>query len=254
VESLQTSMMNKLKQWFASWNTPELFKKNTAVYIGAGHDVIPFVCLAHIQHFVCIDSAPSHPMGVVNFETYDSPSRYAWILMLISKMEAIGYVHQPRGFKNVPCICFYNASTKQSVHYFIDVIFPYMVHPTLAKELKKAETLILSGHLPHNSIVDYFPLTFEVVGKTGTYYPISVSSEAEDDAAGVLHQVQLYSEQITKRVRKWWYIRHIPEYYQPVLSTNHYACLLEVGSYRELRKIADGDLKSFGRAYAASKL
>jgi hypothetical protein len=166
-----------------------------AIYIGAGHDIVPFLTLSYIDHFVCIDSAPTHNCGLVIYDNY-KVEKYSWIKTLLNKMQNIGFRYIPKVYPSVPSLCFEHVKTKQTVHYFIDVIFPYTMHYTAQEEILGADTLIVIGHMPNKKVLKYLADTFEVVGATGTYYGEDELSEDE---------LNLYL--IKHRVNKWTYIK-----------------------------------------------
>jgi hypothetical protein len=167
----------------------------TAVYIGAGHDISPLLALRDVTHFIYVDSKPTHTNGSVILENYKF-SDYEWITDLIQTMKHFNFDLTYSVYSHVPCISFENKQTLQTVNYFIDVIFPHMVHNALLLEITQADVLIVIGHSPHKQVLEYIQTpTLEFVGSNNTYYG---QEDGEENS--------IMNMDFASRVTKWRYI------------------------------------------------
>lgn len=121
----------------------------TAVYIGAGLDLIPLVLFRHMIHtFIYVDCQPLTEFANVQLcPEYERPEflrrvnnkmvRFGFSKTLVSKNLNV-YVHDKSGVK---------------VYYYTSQRFPHSIDTSLVKAISEASVLICCGHTPNAQIL-----------------------------------------------------------------------------------------------------
>lgn len=138
-----------------------------AVYIGAGLDVMPYICLNDITTFVAIDSEPLFGQGLKR-QTRKNIYCVKWLDKLIYKMTTIGYHIDS---EDINLIVFKN-DLNQSVRYYYNIIFPDLVNYNIRNELSNVNVIIDIGHHAHTKLLNLLPLKYDLICSTKTSYLI----------------------------------------------------------------------------------
>ena len=140
---------------------------NTAVYIGAGMDVIPILLFKHIKNFIYVDSQPLTEFGSTElrpeYERSDFPFRFYQI------MNRLGFI---RTFnENTNLQQYAHPKTGTCVKYFMSERFPSHLSDELVKTIQDANILISCGHNPSEKILELMrPGRKVFIGDNQTYY------------------------------------------------------------------------------------
>lgn len=190
-----------------------------AVYIGAGLDVMPYLCLKDVNQFIAIDSEPLYGGGL---ETAKNNHHYIneWFKKLDKKMSGIGYNQHYNGLN---LIVYKNKN--QIVKYYYNTIFPNYVDQNLENELSDVDVLIDIGHHPNYKLLELLPKKFDIVCSTSTYYKTDEYKE---------NNIFDYSlDKLLSRVKKWFLIVNKFQYnYKFTKETK--IDVVEIKDYNEL--------------------
>ena len=148
--------------------------EDTAVYVGAGIDVLPILLFRNIRTFIYIDMYPRDAFNnVINGREY------------ISKMEddfyktirGIGFFKINKRDSTTPNLYEYlHNSRATQVLYFFNNEFPNNMDKIALDYIRKASILICCGHNPHKSILDFMkPGPKYFIGNNKSHY---LSAEA----------------------------------------------------------------------------
>jgi len=140
---------------------------NTAVYIGAGLDLIPLVLFRHkISTFIYVDSQP-----LTEFANSPLCPEFARPDFL----ERINYKMARFGFSKISSSSnldiFVDDKDSVKVYYYTNQRFPHSIDNSLVKAIINASILICCGHTPHIQILSMMkagPKTF--IGDNKTCY------------------------------------------------------------------------------------
>lgn len=147
----------------------------SAVYIGAGLDIIPIIVLTHIKKFIYIDSLPKSEYGTFCFEDerfYNK--KFIENLNKVMKNNNFDLLKQNENYLE-----FYEKDTKdRKVKYFINMPFPENLTDESIEEINNCDTLILSGYCPHKVLIELMPKLNNIIGNTHTVY---IHDEYEDE-------------------------------------------------------------------------
>jgi hypothetical protein len=173
---------------------------DSAVYIGAGHDIIPVLVMKHIKNFIYIDSQPFSEHGTHVYLDNDS-SYYATIETRI-KNEEDNLLGRPKfkeqfeklmkqnnfTLESTTKYCWiYKNTYDQVIKYHVSCSFPEFLTDEIKEDISNCNTLILCGYFPHKIIASMMPLFRYVICNTHTCY-IDSCYEDDDD----------YNQSITK--------------------------------------------------------
>lgn len=171
-----------------------------ALYIGAGHDVIPYLCFKDITTFISIDSEPIYGQGDKKNKRTNIKYIDEWINKLIYKMTAIGY-HMDS--EDINLIIFRN-DLNQSVRYYYNIIFPDFLNYKLRNELSNINVVIDIGHHPHSRLLNLLPLNFDMICSTTTIYKVDEYPEN--------NIFDKCLDELLNRVKEWYLIINNFEY------------------------------------------
>lgn len=165
----------------------------TAVYVGAGLDVIPYSTLKDITKFICIESLPKYGYGLEENENSDNEYFYIeWLTELTDKMTSIGYVKHT---EDIDLIIF--KKKDQIVKYYYNTIFP-KINDNLLSELSNVSAVIDIGHHPNKILLELIQNNFDMFCSTTTYYKID---EYKED-----NIFDNCLEELSLRVKNWYMI------------------------------------------------
>lgn len=127
----------------------------TALYIGCGTDVAPILALQqppfNVTRFVLVDSQPLTEFGDIKGPGLERPF---FIQNFRSAMMRIGYSFSRKCKDNN--FLFVNRKLSTTVSLWYNQAFPFCTAPSkLVHEMASAETLIVCGHNPHKSILNF---------------------------------------------------------------------------------------------------
>jgi hypothetical protein len=149
------------------FNAQLMGSHDTAVYIGAGIDVLPLLLFRNIRTFIYIDSQPLTEFG--SSELHEHFSRPKFTMNFTQTMKKIGYNKLHKRAENLHE--YVHNSRMTEVLYFMNNRFPQSLDELALKYIKTASILIGCGFNPHNSIIDMMkpgPKVF--VGNNHTVY------------------------------------------------------------------------------------
>ena len=138
---------------------------NTAVYVGAGTDIIPLLLFPTIREWIYMDSLPRSEWG-----TLPSTPSLTFLPLLHSLLQASGWVQQtPKDDKEPKDhIVYQNPITKQRLTYFINTACPEELTEEHRRLFATADTLVLIGHDP--VILDMLPSRIHLITNLHTTY------------------------------------------------------------------------------------
>lgn len=140
----------------------------TAVYVGAGIDIIPILLFRDIKTFIYIDSQPATEFG--SSLLYPGYERPRFPGLLLNTMKRLGYVACKQS-TNKNLQEFVNLASGTEIFYYMNNCFPHKLDAGCVEAISKASTLICCGYTPHQSIITMMrrgPLVF--IGNNNTVY------------------------------------------------------------------------------------
>jgi len=145
---------------------------NSAVYIGAGLDIVPIIVLSEIKKFIYIDSLPQSEYGLYGFGNKTFKDK-----RFIDRLNLIMYNNNFKRIKqNGNLYEFQNGD--RILKYYISTPFPENVTSETIEEINQCNTLILSGFCPHKIIIELMPKLNYIIGNKHTVY---THDEYEDE-------------------------------------------------------------------------
>lgn len=123
---------------------------DTAVYIGAGTDIVPILKFKNIKTFIYVDSQPLTEFGSI--EPYPEYERSQFPIRFYTLMKKYGF-HKIYNEDTLVHI-YYNPISRITLKYFMSVCFPNNLSDLLLQEISRADTLICCGYLPGETILD----------------------------------------------------------------------------------------------------
>lgn len=190
-----------------------------ALYIGAGLHLRPTTDLKTIQEFIFVDAQPRSQhssysedktetfyegfyrsnfvpdlmkkTGKYGFHLIDKivlDSGYWW--SILSVKQKIYYTMFPQDIPqdvNPTLLIFMNPITNQTLKYYISVAFPKIryaendrvFNPTLIRDMKQCNSLIMCGHVPNSYIIDFIQKPFQLLAYGNTCYFANSDEEKE---------------------------------------------------------------------------
>ena len=146
---------------------------STAIYIGAGLDVIPPIVCLDIHRFIYVDAGPFRDLGCIrrkNYAIYLSERDHVMQQVGFYKQESSAYPS---------CHVYHCPSTSQEILYYDNTLIPEDLS-WIAEWLEKADTLIIAGHdpiLPEGSFP--FPNITRIVVNLHTAYHYDFSEQGD---------------------------------------------------------------------------
>jgi len=141
-----------------------------AIYIGAGSDTRPLKRLDFITTFVHVDSQPYSEFGTrqCNIKMaggYNGYSRPKFVKRLCKNMKSVGMILVSVD-KN---IIYYKDIDNRSLRYYINTAVPDH-NKFVESEINTSDILIMAGHDPHYSILEFVNKKIMFVGFEGTCF------------------------------------------------------------------------------------
>jgi hypothetical protein len=203
------------------FNAQLMGSHDTAVYIGAGIDVLPLLLFRNIRRFIYIDSQPLTEFG--SCELHEQFSRPNFTMNFTQTMKKIGY---NKVYKRAENLYEYVHHTRMTeVLYFMNNRFPHALDELAHTYIKTASILIGCGYNPDKSIIDMMkPGSKVFVGNNHTVYlnpciinkqwcKIETTDEDDDDKNGVFK----YIHENNSIIESFWRF-DVPQdylYYEP---------------------------------------
>jgi hypothetical protein len=202
---------------------------DTAVYVGAGTDIIPVILFRNIGTFIYIDSQPLTEFGSVELRPgYMRPNFPHKFATTIAKL----------GFRKISTNdsdthIYVHPIKRTTLKYFMSVRFP-SVNKELLAEISEANTLICCGHFPSGELLNMMkpgPKIF--IGDNKTAY----SCEDEpDEFPTVVSIIRSNPSVISKFIRF-----DIPtdnyNYWEPLYVESFHVARFPVSEYRSLQEL-----------------
>jgi hypothetical protein len=152
---------------------------NTAVYVGAGTDILPLLLFPTIREWIYMDSLPRSEWG-----TLPSTPSTTFLPLLHSLLQASGWDKEPKAADKEPKaadkepkaadkepkdrLVYQNPATKQRLTYFINTACPEELTEEHRRLFATADTLVLIGHDP--VILDMLPPHIHLITNLHTTY------------------------------------------------------------------------------------
>ena len=145
---------------------------NTAVYVGAGTDILPLLLFPNIREWIYMDSLPRSEWG-----TLPSTPSTTFLPLLHSLLQANGWRKEPKDADKEPKdadkepkdrIVYQNPTTKQRLTYFINTACPEELTEEHRRLFATADTLVLIGHDP--VLLDMLPRIHLITNLHTTYH------------------------------------------------------------------------------------
>lgn len=163
------------------------------LYIGSGLHVDVLKHFENTNNFVFIDSQPKNEYGLEYYYRPFYKEDFVKILQdklsyqCFKKYDKITFSNnfQEINKKDLDssCIYFYNRYGKnlrseKSLKYFISTNIPNDIYKNkyLELEISQCNTVIVSGHDPHQSFVNFINKPFYFIGYSDTYYPKKIEN------------------------------------------------------------------------------
>lgn len=202
---------------------------DTAVYVGAGTDIIPVLLFKNVGTFIYIDSQPLTEFGLLELRPgYARPNFPNKFAMVIAKF----------GFRKIsgddPNTHVYVHPTKRTtVKYFMSVCFPFVENKQLLTEISEANTLICCGHNPSGRLLNMMKPGRKVfIGNNNTVYDCE---DEPDEFPTVLSVIRSNPDIISKFIRF-----DIPSnnynYWEPLYVEAFHVARFPVSEYRSLNE------------------
>lgn len=148
----------------------------SAIYIGAGHDIVPICVMPEVREFIYIDSRPETAYGdlvPIRTQFYDT--------LFISRLEkALQNINFTLTRQLGNCLEYVNSTSNQVLKYYINTTFPKDCNEEMKSQLSKSEHLVLCGFDPDKSILELMPNLKYIWINTRTVYNMQ-DSDFEDE-------------------------------------------------------------------------
>lgn len=138
----------------------------TAVYVGAGTDILPLLLFPTIREWIYIDSQPRSEWGALE----GTPS-LTFLPQLHALLQANGWVREPKDTDDA--LTYQNPITHQRLTYWINCAFPEHLTDTQRARLATVDTLVLIGHDPV-SLLEMLPPRLHLITNLHTIYDRTV--------------------------------------------------------------------------------
>ena len=166
-------------------------KMQQAVYVGAGHDIIPVLVFRDIKKFIYIDSQPFSEHGT-HVYTKDYKSYFALLETRILH-ENDNLFGRPKFFEEFQhlmkqnnfilqseskyCIIYKN-DYDQVIKYHLSCSYPEFLTNEIKSDIRECNTLILCGYFPHKNILSMMKDPKNVIGNCHTVYTYDDKDES----------------------------------------------------------------------------
>ena len=163
------------------------------LYIGAGLHIQPLETFKECKEFVFIDSCPINEYG---FEYDDRLYCKNFMKLLLRKINKYGFnkvseevllksydnEHNMK-VKHINPTCLTFSKEDITLKYYISCGLPrYIDIVSIKKDISECDTLVISGHHPHNCIVKYMPSKINLVYYSKTWIPKTMEELKETDS------------------------------------------------------------------------
>ena len=206
---------------------------NTAVYVGAGIDVLPILLFRNITKFIYIDSQPLTEFGASKFcESYARPQ---FPINFHNTIRNIGFTRLPKRAPNL--VEYVHMTRGTEVLYFMNNRFPNHIDDLAALNIKEASVLICCGYNPNKCIIEMMKAGPKVfIGDNKTCY-LTNTDEGEDehDKNGVCKYIDANSHLF----ESFWRF-DIPKnypYYTSGYVEEHHIVKFRVSQYNTLKNL-----------------
>jgi len=204
----------------------------TAVYIGAGIDVLPILLFRNITKFIYIDSQPLTEFG--SSKLYEGFKRPEFPINFHNTIRNIGFARLHKRYENL--VEYVHTSRGTEVLYFMNNRFPNHIDTYALQCIKEASILICCGHNPHKCIITMMksgPKVF--IGNNKTCYLTNPDECDEADRDGVDKYINANSHLF----ESFWRF-DIPENYPsyiPSYVEEHHIVKFRVSQYNTLKNL-----------------
>ena len=149
--------------------------QKTAVYIGAGLDVRPIRAMKDINTFVYIDSRPADEFPGSKCKAHFQKSFFNDFHIKIMRLD---FDFNDKTYQTIndvihygkPCMIDYHKDDV-TVRYYMNTAFPGKnLSDELKSDISRADTLIIAGYHPHESIIGMMKKPIDVVCWEDTWY------------------------------------------------------------------------------------
>ena len=162
-----------------------------AVYVGAGHDIIPVLVFRDIKKFIYIDSQPFSEHGT-HVYTKDYKSYFALLETRILHendnlfgrpkfIEEFQHLMKQNNFilqsESKYCIIYKN-DYDQVIKYHLSCSYPEFLTNEIKSDIRECNTLILCGYFPHKNILSMMKDPKNVIGNCHTVYTYDDKDES----------------------------------------------------------------------------
>jgi hypothetical protein len=196
-----------------------------AVYIGAGHDIIPVLVFRDIKKFIFIDSQPFSEHGTsVYTKEYIS---YETTLETREQYEADNLFGRPKFIEDYKelmiqnnfilqseskyCITYKN-EYDQIIKYHLSCSFPEFLTDEIKSDILECNTLILCGYFPNKQVLSMMKEPKFLIGNCHTVYTFNQedASEASEAVTRYLleHPYMIENYLLLKEDKEYEYWNH----------------------------------------------
>jgi hypothetical protein len=202
---------------------------DTAIYVGAGIDIIPVLLFRNIGTFIYVDSQPLTEFGSIKFcPEYTRPDFPKKFAMTIAKC---GFRKISVGDPNTHV--FVHPTRLTTIKYFMSVRFPYVENKELLAAISEANTLICCGYHPSGILLNMMKCGPKVfIGNNITIYNCE---DEPDEFPTVLSVIRSNPSIISKFIRfdipsnnyNYWELLYIEAFHVARFPVSEYKSLNE---------------------------
>jgi len=164
-----------------------------AVYVGAGHDIIPVLVFRDIKKFIYIDSQPFSEHGT-HVYTKDSKSYFSKLETRIlhendnlfgrsNFIEEFQQLMKQNNFilqsESKYCLIYKN-DHDQVIKYHLSCSYPEFLTDEIKSDIRECNTLILCGYFPHKNILSMMKDPKNLIGNCHTVYTYNKENDGDE--------------------------------------------------------------------------
>jgi hypothetical protein len=163
-----------------------------AIYIGAGHDIIPVLVLRDIKKFIYIDSQPfsEHGIGVYTKEyrcdsaslktrhIYENDNLFGRPDFIDKFKELMKQNNFKMQYESKYCLTYQN-DYQQIIKYHFSCAFPEFLTDEIKYDISECNTIIMCGYFPDKSILSMMKEPKYLIGNCHTVYTYDPNEDEE---------------------------------------------------------------------------